>query len=155
MLAASLVVAVLLVIDFMRVQRTAVDLEAAVARLERRAASAQSAAGQAEPQDTTAMLQLAKARIHKLNMPWDRFFSLIDSLRHEDVALLSIEPDLETGAVRIGAEARDVPAMYAYVGQLRETEVLADAVVLNHQILQQVQFRPVRFSFVGTWNHKP
>lgn len=153
LLTVAVLITALLVVDFMRVQRVSGDMAIAVSRLERRvgASARLQSEAQADAQAASALMQLAKSRLDKLSLPWDRFFQMIDAMRHEDIALLSVEPDLESGIVRVGAEARDVPSMLAYVGLLREVGVLEDAVVLNHQVQQQVQFKPVRFSFVGTW----
>lgn len=156
LLVAAAMIAALLVIDFVRVQRITGDLETVLARLERRAAADQRKQGavQTDAQSASALIQLAKARVEKLSMPWDRFFRMIDDMRHPDIALLSVEPDADGGIVRVGAEARDVPSMLGYISELREQGVLADAVVVNHQILQQAQYKPVRFSFVGQWKDR-
>lgn len=157
LLVAAAIIASLMIVDFLRVQRAVGDLEMVLGKLERKAKIGlqNQDVVQADTQAALAQVQLAKSRVERLSMPWDRFFRVIDDMRHEDVALLSVEPDMDSGIVRVGAEARDVPSMLAYINQLRENAVLPDAVVVNHQILQQVQFKPVRFSFVGTWKDRP
>lgn len=157
LLVAAVIVSAMLALDYVRVIRTLDMTEAAIEKLQtvNSRASRGVSALDADPDTRRALLKLAQERIERLNIPWDRLFRKIEDMRHDDIALLSIEPDVASGTIRIGAEARDVPAMLAFISEIRDAGVISDAVVTNHQILTQMQYRPVRFSFTGSWMDKP
>lgn len=153
---AAIIISTMLALDYVRVIRALDHTNAAIFKIEKRNARvSEKGAALIDPETRRAMLSLAQERIERLNTPWERLFRKIEEMRHDDVALLSIEPDVNSGTIRISAEARDVPAMLAFIGEIRESAVIPDAIVTNHQVLTQVQYRPVRFSFTGQWLDKP
>ena len=61
--------------------------------------------------------------INRLSTPWDYFFTGLESIKGQKVAILTIEPDMKTGVLRIEGEAKDFPAVLTFVSKLRTTTV--------------------------------
>lgn len=138
--------------SYVHTARTLADAEVAVSRLERRLQRGRDMPGVATAVPTdNALVQRAGDITRKLNTPWERLFRALEALPHEQVALLSVEPDASSGSVRIQAEAKDTATMLAYVEDLREGGWLSAVALNNHQVRQDDPFKPVRFSFSGQW----
>ena len=54
---------------------------------------------------------------NRLSTPWESFIAGIESISSNKVAVLSIEPDMQTGMLRIEGEAKDYPAVLTFVSQ--------------------------------------
>lgn len=96
-------------------------------------------------------LRFASLVIEKLDTPWDILFGAVESAFNEQVTLLSVEPDTERREVRLLAEAKDLEAMLDYVQQVRESPVLKNGYLVDHQINLQDPLRPVRFTVMASW----
>jgi hypothetical protein len=93
--------------------------------------------------------------VQELSLPWS---GLLDDLeaageasRH-DIALLSIQPDREKRQVRIGAEARTLPAALAFVQRLQKAGALKYPLLDNHKIRTDSSERPVYFELTADWS---
>lgn len=109
------------------------------------------------PHDPRAMqqeLRAASAVIRQMTIPWDRLFRELASSADETIALLAVEPDVQTRQVRIQGEARDLQAMLAYSRRL-EAGTLAGVMLLDHEIKTQDSRRPVIFSMMAGWGEQP
>jgi len=155
LLAMAIVAAAWVSYDYFAVSRRLADAEVAVSRLERRVARGQETAPTIQDSGNNTVVQRAGEIVRKLSVRWDRLFEALESLRHEQVALLSVEPDAANGSVRLLAEAKDTSAMLEYLEQAQESGVLTSVVLGNHQVVEQNPYRPVRFAFSGTWVEKP
>lgn len=102
-----------------------------------------------EPDSALADMHRVQARID--NRPWQALFTTLESLASDDIALLSLTPDARKRQLRLTAEARDLGAMLAYHRKLEGTAALRDVSLVNHELAEQVQGRPVRFSLVASW----
>lgn len=157
LLVLALAAVVVVSYQYWSVARSVDEADTVLTRLERRAARAEStpAPTVAEGAEANRIIQQAGEVARKLAVPWEQLFAALESMRHDQVALLVAEPDAHGGTVRITAEAKDAAAMTQYVEQLREEGVLADVVISTHQVVLQSPYRPVRFVFAGTWAGKP
>ncbi|CAN7716783.1 hypothetical protein LJR039_006030 [Pseudorhodoferax sp. LjRoot39] len=121
-------------------------------------AVAQRAAVQAAVQDAAVpaaqreALAQAAARLHA---PWPQLLAGIESAVDAQVVLLGLEPDAQARVVRIQAQARDMPALLAYLGRLAQVPGLAGVRLESHQILAQHPQRPVDGSIVARWQAAP
>jgi hypothetical protein len=96
-------------------------------------------------------MRFARRVIEQLDTPWLALFAAVETAYDDNVTLLGVEPEPERREVRLIAEAKDVEAMLAYVRQVRQSPVLRDAWLANHQVNQQDPLRPVRFSIIARW----
>lgn len=100
-------------------------------------------------------IAFANRTIGRLSLPWDRLFLEVEVSVDEHVTLLSVEPDVDKGELRIAAEARNLAAMLAYAKRLRASTLLKDAHVQSHQLQLQRAERPVRFTVQARWLAAP
>lgn len=87
----------------------------------------------------------------QMNLPWNALFATLETLRLDDVALLSLAPDARKRQLRISAEARDLAAMLEFHQRLEQSAELSDVSLLNHEVVTQTAERPIRFNLVTTW----
>jgi hypothetical protein len=118
------------------------------------AASPRAGRGSTFVADTRGIDEATKVVI-ELALPWS---NLLDDLEaagaanSQDVALLSIEPDREKRRVRIGAEARTLPAALAFVQRLQRAGTLKFPLLDNHKVRTDVNERPVYFEMTADWD---
>jgi Tfp pilus assembly protein PilN len=149
--------AVLVSSQYFHTARSLTDAESAASRLERRVLRQRDTTATASsvmPKDS-ALAQRAAEVTRRLATPWERLFKALETFRHQNIALLSVEPDAINGTVRITAEAKDTAAMLAYVEDLRESGLLANVTLSAHQVMPENPLKPVRFSFGGQWIEAP
>jgi hypothetical protein len=53
--------------------------------------------------------------------------------------------------VKIHAEARDLASMLAFHRQLQQNPALAQVVLVDHTVMKDVPFKPVRFHILAQW----
>lgn len=96
-------------------------------------------------------LQQASEVIDQLSFPWNRLFRALESSVNEDVALLSIQPDVVGRIVTLNAEARNWNAMLKYASRLGKDKFFTDVHLVSHQIQQGNPQSPVRFILSCAW----
>jgi Tfp pilus assembly protein PilN len=67
------------------------------------------------------------------------------------VAILSIQPDMQTGLLRIEGEAKDYAAALTLVANLRETKTFSDVFLLHHEIKHNDLQHTVGFTLSMRW----
>ena len=99
------------------------------------------------------MLEITRANqvVRHLSQPWNALFKAVEPAAGNGIALLSMEPDLQKGTVKIGGEAKDLDALLKYVRQLSSREVFGSVQLVNHQIHQEDPEKPLRFSLLAYW----
>lgn len=123
----------------------AMQLDAATPRGSRAAGSVVDTRGIEEASDV----------ITELSLPWSQLLDDLEAAgeaNSRDIALLSIEPDREKRRVRIGAEARTLPAALAYVQRLQRAGALRYPLLDNHKVRTDVSERPVYFEMTADWS---
>jgi hypothetical protein len=93
----------------------------------------------------------ARQIFNRLSTPWDEFFAGLESAGNENVAILSIEPDMPTRLLRIEGEAKDYAAALTLVAQLRTTKPFSDVFLLRHEIKRDDPQHPVGFTLTMRW----
>ena len=121
------------------------------ARLQRPVSGTDHVPGIGEKARLRSEMRFARRVIEQLDTPWLALFAAVETAYDDNVTLLGIEPEPERREVRLFAEARDAEAMLAYVRQVRQSPVLRDAWLANHQVNLQDPLRPVRFSINARW----
>ena len=111
----------------------------------------QETSNTADIKELEPQFQRAAAAIEQLSFPWDKLFKALESSMTEDIALLSVQPDVAGGIVTLNAEARDWDAMLDYIRRLNEDKFLTDVHLVSHQIQQTDPQRPVRFVLSCSW----
>lgn len=111
----------------------------------------QETSNTADTKEIEPQLQRAAATIEQLSFPWDKLFKALESSMSEDIALLSVQPDVTGGIVTLNAEARDWNAMLDYIRRLNEDKFLTDVHLVSHQNQQSDPQHPVRFVLSCAW----
>lgn len=101
--------------------------------------------------DEALEVQHANQVLRQLSLPWNTLFRAVESAGGENVALLSMEPDIQKGSVRISGEAKNFDAMLEYIRQLATRDVFGSVHLQNHQVRQDDPQKPVRFSLLAVW----
>jgi len=99
-------------------------------------------------------LDAAAAAVLELSLPWSRLLDELEAAGQDssrDVALLSLEPDREKRRVRIGAEARTLPAALDFVERLQMADTLAFPLLDSHKVRADQRERPVYFELTAEW----
>lgn len=89
--------------------------------------------------------------LSEIDLPWQALFDSIEHASSSDVALLSFQPDPAGRTIRVGGEAKDIPAMLGFVSALEHEPALKDAHLLKYEIKRDDPQRPVVFSLVASW----
>jgi hypothetical protein len=89
--------------------------------------------------------------IQRMVTPWDRLFAAIEAAQTEGTALLSIEPDAQSGKVLLSGEARDYLSLLSYTSTLGSVEGLRDIHLTRHEARTNAPNRPVAFVISASW----
>lgn len=131
------------------------EAEQKLTRLEKEGQRRLQQAGQPALVADGAALQLeisqANDILHQLSRPWHGLFKAIESSDEKQIALLSVQPDMQRRVLRLGGEAKNFDALLAYVGRLEKNEGLSKVFVTQHEIRSQDPEKPVRFTLVASW----
>ncbi|MFA6921625.1 MAG: PilN domain-containing protein [Gallionella sp.] len=111
----------------------------------------QKLSSNADARGLEPQLQGAVVVIEQLSFPWDKLFHALESSMSEDVALLSVMPDVKGATITLNVEARDWSAMQDYIRRLGEDKFFSDVHLVSHQIQSADPQRPVRFVLLCTW----
>jgi len=98
-----------------------------------------------------ADMRSAQKVLVRLDQPWDRLFSAVESAAGSDVALLGINPDPTKGLVRITGEAKKYEDVIAYARRLEANKFLTGIHLQNHQVQTHDPEQPVRFTLGAYW----
>ena len=93
----------------------------------------------------------ARQIISRLSTPWDTFFVGLESVKSANVAILSIQPDMQTGILQIQGEAKDYASVLTLVAQLRETKPFSEVYLLHHEIKRDDPQHPYAFALSMHW----
>jgi len=134
-------------------------LQLQTAALEARVADSRGARREVRPAALNAADAKALSRavsdanevLAQLNTPWDALFAELEGAAGNGVALLSIQPDVVAGQVRITGEAQSYDAALAYVARLEATARFADVFLTSHEVRAGARQRPLAFALVAGW----
>jgi Tfp pilus assembly protein PilE len=99
-----------------------------------------------------ADMSAARKVLIRLDQPWDRLFSAVESAAGNDIALLGINPDPARGVVRITGEAKQYEDVLAYARRLEANKSLTGIHLENHQVQSHDPEQPVRFTIGAYWS---
>lgn len=96
-------------------------------------------------------IKFANNVVERLTLPWEDLLQALEAATTGEVALLSVEPDVQRKVLRITAETKNKGEMLAYVDRLGGNKRLTGVHLVNHQIGTQEPGQPVRFSMQASW----
>ncbi len=96
-------------------------------------------------------MQKANLVMSEIDLPWEALFDSVEHASSEDVALLSFQPNPAGRTLRIGGEAKDIPAMLAFVSALEREAALKDVHLLRYEVKRDDPQQPVVFLLTASW----
>lgn len=100
---------------------------------------------------TQQEVKQAREVISWLNLPWEPVFDSLELAASKEVALLSLQPNAASRAIRISGEARNLQGLVEYVEALEREPVFKNVHLVNYRIRQDHPQRPVSFLIALTW----
>ncbi len=96
-------------------------------------------------------LEKANAILRQINLPWETLFDSIEHIATEDVALLSLQPNVTNRTLRIRGEARNMAVLLDFVEAMEREIVFEKVHLVNYKIKQDSPYRPVDFLLTAAW----
>jgi len=106
---------------------------------------------QMPPAKLAEVIKFSNHAIHQLNLPWDVLFKQLEVAKGDGIALLGIEPNAKSTAIKVEGEAKDYAAMLKYVRNLSGQGVLQGVYLTEHKMDDQNPDKPVRFTLEASW----
>lgn len=132
------------------------QIEVAEARLDRLAKRGQIKPTQpVDAEQLQVDIRQANEILRQLSLPWDALFKAVEAKSEKDVALLSIQPNVDKRVVRITGEAKNFEALLAYMTFLEESKILHQVYLTSHEVRTQDAEKPVRFALLANWTVQP
>ncbi|MGE5320341.1 MAG: hypothetical protein ACM3KD_09185 [Hyphomicrobiaceae bacterium] len=106
-----------------------------------------------EQQARAQALEVKQANqvLRQLTLPWNAMFEAVEASGGKDVALLSLEPDVQKGVVKITGEAKNLAALLDYAKRLAARKVFSNVFLENHKIQQTDPEKPLHFTVLVVW----
>ncbi len=111
----------------------------------------QAAADPRDAKETALEIRHANQVLGEITIPWDSLFQAVEWSSGRDVALLTIEPDAEKHQVKISGEAKNISALWNYMGHLAAQDAFSRVMLRSHQVQRREQEHPVRFALIVEW----
>jgi len=93
----------------------------------------------------------ANAILDQLNLPWETMFDAIEHAATEQIALLSLQPNVGNRTLRISGEAKSMAELLDFVEALERELVFENVHLINYKIKQDNPQRPIIFLLTAAW----
>ena len=93
----------------------------------------------------------ANAILGQINLPWEGLFNSVEQAIGEDVALLTLQPNVGSQSLRIGGEARNMSVLLDFVEALEREAIFKNVHLLNYKVRQDSPHRQINFLLSATW----
>lgn len=110
-----------------------------------------AAASPRDLQEAALEIRRANQVLGEITIPWDSLFQAVEWSSGRNVALLTIEPDAEKHQVKISGEAKNLAALWEYMGHLAAQDAITRVTLRSHQVQRRELENPVRFALVAEW----
>lgn len=102
-------------------------------------------------QEISKDLEKANAILQQINLPWESLFDSIEHITTEDIALLSLQPDVTNRTLRIRGEARNMAVLLDFIEAMEREIIFEKAHLVNYKIKQDSPYRPIDFLLTAVW----
>ncbi len=93
----------------------------------------------------------ANAILDQINLPWETLFDSIEHAATEEIALLSLQPNIANQSLRISGEAKNMSELLDFVEALERELIFENVHLLNYKIKQDNPHRPIIFLLTAAW----
>jgi len=102
-------------------------------------------------QEISRDLEKANVILQQINLPWESLFDSIENITSEDIALLSLQPNVTNRTLRIRGEARNMAVLLDFIEAMEREVIFEKAHLVNYKIKQDSPYRPVDFLLTAVW----
>lgn len=93
----------------------------------------------------------ANAILDQINLPWETLFDAIEHAATDEIALLSLQPNVASRTLRLSGEAKSMSELLDFVEALERELVFENVHLLNYKIKQDNPHRPIIFLLTAVW----
>ncbi|MDV6342679.1 MULTISPECIES: PilN domain-containing protein [Nitrosomonas] len=93
----------------------------------------------------------ANAILDQINLPWETLFDAIEHAATEEIALLSLQPNVASRTLRLSGEAKSMSELLDFVEALERELVFENVHLLNYKVKQDNPHRPIIFLLTAAW----
>ncbi len=106
-------------------------------------------------QEISKELNKANTILDQINLPWEALFDSIEHIITEDVALLTLQPNVANRTLRISGEARNMAVLLDFIEAMEREVIFEKAHLVSYKVRQDAPFRPVHFLMTTVWTAQP
>jgi type II secretory pathway component PulM len=137
----------------LRLQTLAGEREAADSQLQASKSAAARLAAAVDPQ-AEARNAATDRLTQRLSRPWSSLLEIFESADTQKVAVLAVQPTLQTGIVQVVIEAASLDDMVDYFQALQRDQRLSAVGLVSHERLDKIPGSPVRAQITAHWSAK-
>lgn len=100
---------------------------------------------------TAAIVTELKAIQDRLNYPWQTLLAFLEMQQQDDIALLVLDPDRQSGITKVTAEAKNISSMMTYLDSMQKSDAFAGVFLASHEVETKRAGSPVRFELKALW----
>lgn len=93
----------------------------------------------------------ANAILDQINLPWETLFDAIEHAATEEIALLSLQPNVASRTLRLSGEAKTMSELLDFVEALERELIFENVHLLNYKVKQDNPHRPIIFLLTAAW----
>jgi len=93
----------------------------------------------------------ANAILDQINLPWETLFDAIEHAATDEIALLSLQPNVASRILRLSGEAKSMSELLDFVEALERELVFENVHLLNYKVKQDNPHRPIIFLLTAAW----
>ncbi|MXS82201.1 PilN domain-containing protein [Nitrosomonas oligotropha] len=93
----------------------------------------------------------ANAILDQINLPWETLFDAIEHAATDEIALLSLQPNVASRTLRLSGEAKSMSELLDFVEALERELVFENVHLLNYKVKQDNPHRPIIFLLTAVW----
>lgn len=90
-----------------------------------------------------------EATVTDLTIPWSELLNAIEGSDLNDIALLSLEPNIKKQQVILGGEAKNLHSVMQFIGRLEAQPMLSQVYLQKHHLDEENVSKPVRFTLMA------
>ncbi len=90
----------------------------------------------------------------RLNRPWAGLLEIFESADTQKVAVLVVQPNLQTGLIQVVLEAASLDDAVDYFQTLQRDEHLSTVTLVSHERQERTPGSPVRVQLTANWKAK-
>lgn len=132
-------------------RNTALDSELTQVGVESQQSRAAQLPSTLSPAELDAEQRRAREVAALLLLPWHDLFEALEGASHNDVALLTIEPDHKKQQVRITAEAKNFDILASYLKRLDHAPQFKLVRLVRYEVREEDKQHPLRFVIEASW----